>query len=504
MCCYIEGAGPGPGSRESREMTQPLAAKGLGAVEEPEDLRLLDWSERVGAVLTTNAVGAAIWPSKAVQAGALRAAEALGGEGEGAAMAVALVPAERVALTAALACVAVDSEAMRVHLMGRLEGAISAHKMGHLPLAPKKVKPKPLLAAPAVVGAGLPGAPSTAGVGAGAGGGGEDVKETAEGAGAGAGAAAGGGDSAAALATPAPIAEKPPPPPPAAAVAPRPDWAESLIEWVAKAADRSVYLRGRAIATDETGRRYHTLGGSAGAGIVFVEEPVADEGAEGAEEVEAAAQVKKEAPGGGEEGDAMDVDGGGGGDKEQSLAAAADDAANARAAAAEASREKLAAESRAAIVRGKARAKAIAEADGFGGDFNHLVILDISNRLLQCHHPWRRQADGFVLTRGAHIGELLSLEGVDDQVVVSVMLTDNHSLVSSGPRLNKHDTTVFEVEESIGDNGTHPVGDENTIAAAFDGPFKGLVGMEDAAHDAGAAGIGEELSLVADEAAGGG
>ena len=46
-------------------MKQPLAAKGLGAVEEPEDLRLLDWSERVGAVLTTYAAGAAVWPRHA-------------------------------------------------------------------------------------------------------------------------------------------------------------------------------------------------------------------------------------------------------------------------------------------------------------------------------------------------------------------------------------------------------------------------------------------------------
>jgi hypothetical protein len=284
-----------------------------------------------GAVLTMYAAGAAVWPSEAVRAGAMRAAEALGGGGEGAAMAAALAPAERVALTAALACVAVDSEAMRGHLLARLEGAISAHKLGLLPLAPKKVKPKPPAAVPqATLDNFLSPAKAPAA-------GGEDVKETAA-----EGAAA--GDS-----TPA----APATPTPAAAAAARPEWAESLIEWVAKAADRSVYLRGRAIATDEKGRRYHTLGGSAGAGLVFVEKPV--EGADGIDfkEKDAAVPVKQEAGagagGGGDDADAMDVDGGGGGGQMPEHGAAA-----------------AAGGGRAAVVRGKAVSKALAEADGFG------------------------------------------------------------------------------------------------------------------------------------------
>jgi hypothetical protein len=48
------GAGAG---YDPRQIAQPLAAKGLGAVEEPEDLRLLDWSERVvGALYKLNSV----------------------------------------------------------------------------------------------------------------------------------------------------------------------------------------------------------------------------------------------------------------------------------------------------------------------------------------------------------------------------------------------------------------------------------------------------------------
>jgi hypothetical protein len=419
-----------------------VAAKGLGAVEEPEDLRLLDWSERVGAVLSMYAAGAAMWPSEAVRAGAERAAEALGGCGEGAAMAAALAPAERVALGAALACVAVDSEAMRGHLLARLEGAISAYKLGLLPLAPKKLKPKIQATAPAPAPA-VPGAPSSAArdiqttldvmvgpsqaaAGGGAKVGSKDVNVEA------ADAAAGvtgteaieGGESLAAAAettasgtgfippsaptTPIPIA-------PALALAlpsSRPDWAESLIEWVAKASDRSVYLRSRAIATDETGRKYHCLGGSAGAALVFVEEP-AEDAAREAEDAQAAkgSRVRKDlgasagardaqltaglrvkrdpaaavaglsglastgagaearaGAGDGRGGDAMDVDGEGGGGREaemQLAAAAAADAFKASAAEARAAR-RIADRSRTAIRRGRARSAAIAASHEFG------------------------------------------------------------------------------------------------------------------------------------------
>ena len=43
--------------------------------------------------------------------------------------------------------------------------------------------------------------------------------------------------------------------------------ADTLIEWVRKASDRESFLRHRPIARDETGRAYHALGGSAGAGM---------------------------------------------------------------------------------------------------------------------------------------------------------------------------------------------------------------------------------------------
>ena len=71
-------------------------------------------------------------------------------------------------------------------------------------------------------------------------------------------------------ATDAGAAEKPAQKTTVTTVTTRPDWAESLIEWCGKAADRAVYLRSRPIARDETGRRYFVLGGAAGANMVFL------------------------------------------------------------------------------------------------------------------------------------------------------------------------------------------------------------------------------------------
>jgi hypothetical protein len=102
---------------------------------------------------------------------------------------------------------------MNEAMKAKTETTRAAHNMGHLPLAPRRVKPKPL----------------------------------------------------------------DPANPPASGDAKAPDWAETLIEWVRDAADRGAYLRHRPIARDETGRAYHILGGASGAAMLFVQDPTPEE-----------------------------------------------------------------------------------------------------------------------------------------------------------------------------------------------------------------------------------
>ena len=223
----VAGAGAGGGENAAaatrRLQKQPRLAKASSEMEEPEDLLMLDWSERVGATLGVYTAGTAAeavgvlgpgpptWPSQAIKQGAARAAKALAGCDEGANVTGVLSPPERVALAVGLSCVACDSEEMGEVMKAKTESTRAAHNMGQLPLAPRRVKPKPLaLGAPVV-----------------------SVPKSTD----------------------------------------KPDWAETLIEWVRNAPDRGAYLRHRPIGTDETGRAYHILGGAAGAAMLFVQEP---------------------------------------------------------------------------------------------------------------------------------------------------------------------------------------------------------------------------------------
>jgi hypothetical protein len=155
----VAGAGAGGGENEAARFTRrsqtvaPKTTKATSNMEEPEDLLMLDWSERVGATLGVYTSGVAAeavgvlgpgpptWPSRAIKQGAAAAAAALGKREEGARVTHVLPPAERVALAVGLSCVACDSEEMGEVVKAKTESTRAAHNMGHLPLAPRRVKP---------------------------------------------------------------------------------------------------------------------------------------------------------------------------------------------------------------------------------------------------------------------------------------------------------------------------------------------------------------------------
>ena len=115
--------GYGPAGFGARRLVAPAMSKSVSKLEEPDDLRMLDWAERVGVTLSVYSQGidgasGNSWPSEAVRVGATAAAEALSSPppATGVAAAAALRPAERVALAAALACVACDNETFGSYL----------------------------------------------------------------------------------------------------------------------------------------------------------------------------------------------------------------------------------------------------------------------------------------------------------------------------------------------------------------------------------------------------
>jgi len=62
----------------------------------------------------------------------------------------------------------------------------------------------------------------------------------------------------------------------------------------------------------------------------------------------------------------------------------------------------------------------------------------------------------------------------------------------------------LEVPQRVGHRGAFVIGDQRAVAPASDGAAVGTVFVEDAVHHAGAARVGQEFAVVADQAARGG
>src|SRR5580698_8242415 len=144
----------------------------------------------------------------------------------------------------------------------------------------------------------------------------------------------------------------------------------------------------------------------------------------------------------------------------------------------------------------------LAQPDRFRRHLDQLVVLDIGQRLFQRHPDRWGQAHRFVLGRGADVGKLLAFEDVNFEIVVAGMLADDHALVDLPAGLDHHRPAVFQLEHRVGDRLALIVGDQDAIAPALDFALVSRIAVEQAVHDRGAAGVGEQFALVADQAAG--
>ena len=95
----------------------------------------------------------------------------------------------------------------------------------------------------------------------------------------------------------------------------------------------------------------------------------------------------------------------------------------------------------------------------------------------------------------------LCFQRVDVEVVAPAVLADDHALVDLRPRRDEHRPALLQVPQRIGDRVAGAVGDQHAVAPALDRALVGLVAVEDPVHHAGAAGVGQELALIADQAA---
>ncbi|MND92870.1 hypothetical protein D3C80_850440 [compost metagenome] len=82
------------------------------------------------------------------------------------------------------------------------------------------------------------------------------------------------------------------------------------------------------------------------------------------------------------------------------------------------------------------------------------------------------------------------------------MNADQHALINLDASVNDHRTTIFKVEESVGNCFTLIVGDQNAIVTASDFALVWLIIMEQTVHDRRAARIGQKFRLIADKTTG--
>src|SRR3546814_4239447 len=82
-----------------------------------------------------------------------------------------------------------------------------------------------------------------------------------------------------------------------------------------------------------------------------------------------------------------------------------------------------------------------------------------------------------------------------------VCSSDRHAFVDGAAGLDEDLAALFQVPQGVGNRLAGAVGDQDAVAPALDRALVGAVAVEQAVHDAGAAGVCEELAVIADEAA---
>src|SRR5205085_8909081 len=123
-----------------------------------------------------------------------------------------------------------------------------------------------------------------------------------------------------------------------------------------------------------------------------------------------------------------------------------------------------------------------------------------SDGLFQGHDLRRGQPHSLVLGGRADVGQLLALQRVDVEVVAAAVRADDHPLIDLRPGVDEYRPALLEVPQRVSDCRAVRVRYQDAVATAFDRPLEGRVAVKEAAHHAGAAGIGEKLSLIADQA----
>ena len=96
---------------------------------------------------------------------------------------------------------------------------------------------------------------------------------------------------------------------------------------------------------------------------------------------------------------------------------------------------------------------------------------------------------------------MLALQGVHFQIVVAVMLADDHAGVDLFLHADEEVAAVFQFPHRVSHRNAAFHRDQNALATPFDRALVGGPVVEHAVQNAGAAGVGHELTVITDQAA---
>ena len=95
----------------------------------------------------------------------------------------------------------------------------------------------------------------------------------------------------------------------------------------------------------------------------------------------------------------------------------------------------------------------------------------------------------------------LARSGLTIEIVVLGVLADDHAFIDLGARHHEQLAALFQVPQRIGHRLAVAVGDQDAVGAPGDRALVGRIAVEHAVDDAGAARVGEELAVIADQPA---
>ena len=98
-----------------------------------------------------------------------------------------------------------------------------------------------------------------------------------------------------------------------------------------------------------------------------------------------------------------------------------------------------------------------AQPDGLGGHLDQLVVVDEFERLFQIEADRRGQDNVLVGARGADVGQLLRLHGVDDQIVGARVDADDHPRIDVFPRTDQQPAAFLKIEQRVGERLPSPI-----------------------------------------------